>query len=181
MNLGTLCAIDHYLHEDHSELQVAVANILNQAFVDTTTDLLGNKKTSNWYLCNQYQKVEFTAIGLIEALVNMINDGKCKSYDMVTEKIDNGDFPRICNSVSTDIEILYGITSILGMILTSDQYLSVNRMYDKMAAIRQQEAINEKSTRSKVNVILNAVDEYIEKNPDKTVTKLIEVISHLAK
>lgn len=180
MNLGTLCAIDQYLHEEHSDLQVAVANILDRAFIDTTTDLLSNKKASDWYLSDQYQKVEFTATGLIEGLVNMINEGRCKSYDMVTETIDNGDFPRICNSVSTDIEILYGITSILGMILTSDQYLSVNRMYDKMAAIRQQEAINEKSIRNKVDVILSAVDEYIEKNPDKTVTKLIEVLSRLA-
>ena len=93
---------------------------------------------------------------------------------MITETVDNSPVPKIGNSVSTDVEILYGVTSILGMILTSDQYLSVNRMYDRMAAIRQQEAANEKATTKQVETILSSVDDYLKKNPNSAVVGLLQ-------
>ena len=92
---------------------------------------------------------------------------------MIVESTDNSPIPKVGNSVATDIEILYGVISILGMILTSDQYLSVNRMYDKLAAIRQQEAINEKSTTKQINTILATIDDYMTSHPDSKIGTLL--------
>ena len=185
MNLGTLVAIKRIAtRHSLSETEKAVLIILDAAFRMTTYDIMVNKypqKTIDdpaWEVNidaapNHYK---WTARELVAYLVDEVDRHNISSYDMVSETAFTDRKPIICNSVSTDIEILYGITSILGMILTSDQYLSVNRMYDKMAAIRQQEAVNEKATINRVNTILSSVDQYLINHPNSKLTDLVKLL-----
>ena len=179
MNLGTLVCING-LRRVTSGLDHEVAEILFDAFSATTKDVLANKKPEingrvSWnveYAGGNPIRVRSTD-ALITTLIDEISSGKSTSYDMISESTDSSPIPKIGNSVATDIEILYGVISILGMILTSDQYLSVNRMYDKLAAIRQQEAINEKSTTKQINTILTTIDDYMTAHPDSKIGSLI--------
>lgn len=181
MNLGTLYSMQKVLGNLSDKLQMSIMAVLFNAFKATTEDVLANKKPNGgreiaWEASfpEDRKAIGMRASDLIFFLLDDLKHGKITSYDMITETVDNSPVPKIGNSVSTDVEILYGVTSILGMILTSDQYLSVNRMYDRMAAIRQQEAANEKATTKQVETILSSVDDYLKKNPNSTVVGLLQ-------
>lgn len=51
-------------------------------------------------------------------------------YDIVTETYEDAG-ESVINSVATDIEILNATTSIISLLLSSNQLLSINRRYDK--------------------------------------------------
>jgi hypothetical protein len=85
------------------------------------------------------------------------------SYNLVTETIEDIDNATVINSVSTDIEILKAIVGILSLILTSNQFLSVNRSYDKRVnrdqvrqqAIKDKEDIAQAVTSAVMSTIAN--------------------------
>lgn len=114
---------------------------------------------------------------MVEALQFMVNQTAkhpTLSYDMLQMKATIGDrVPKICNSVATDVEIMNGIVSILSMILTSDQYMSVARAYDKTAAMRHQAAVNKSSLEERVCTILSSIDTFLAENPDNRIGVLL--------
>ena len=169
LNLGVMTAMFRVGNEranTMSELQKFALSTLANAYLATSEDILANKYPNGndekpWKFVNGET---FGNHDFIYQLINALDNGDISSYDIVNEECCTDKIPAVCNSVSTDIEILYGITGILGMVMTSDQYMSVSRMYDKTAAIRQQETINERATANTVNTILTAVDKYIDTN-----------------
>lgn len=174
LNLGTLVAIRRLkdrAEELHlSELDMEALGMLYDAMFETAMDVLQNKKGPEEIWETNGLKVfhnnGYPAHILMDELVDQVETGQVTGYDIVHECASAAKIPPVINSVSTDIEILYAIVSILGTILTSDQYLSVSRMYDKTAAIRHQEKQNELSTRNKVNAILTTVSEYLITHPE---------------
>lgn len=176
LNLGTLVAIRRLTsnaEEPLSPLEEEALQLLYNAMFQTALDVLLNKKdaTDTWGTAGLHLSAipsyhGYTAEMLMEELVSEVQNGEISGYDIVREMASCDDIPPVINSVSTDIEILYAIVSILGTILTSDQYLSVSRMYDKTAAIRHQEKQNEMSTRNKTNAILGAIKEFMTTYPD---------------
>lgn len=159
LNLGVLCAIDWVIaniqandgwkmNDPKCALQLEVAKVLRNAYVETTKDIMRNKDKTK-----SDDDMEY----LINALITDLNAGNISSFDLVTGRADCSRIPKVSNSVATDVEILYGVTSILGMILTSDQYLSINRHYDKTAASHYQEQLNREATIQKVTDILETV------------------------
>ena len=146
--------------------------MLYRAYKSTTKDILTNKKKEGtWKWTDEEEK---NADDLINTIINKVDAGEISGYDVVSEEILTDTIPAVSNSSATDVEILYAIIGILGMILTSDQYLSVNRMYDKSAAIRQQEMLNELTTKNQVNSILTAIDEYISTNGESSVIQILQ-------
>lgn len=173
LNLGTLVAIRKLIDKEErlSPLELQALHLLYDAMFQTAMDVLLNKKsrmdiwgTTGMRVINTGDGL--TAEALMDELVNEVKAGVTSGYDIVREMASNDEIPPVINSVSTDVEILYAIVSILGTILTSDQYLSVSRMYDKTAAIRHQEKQNELSARNKIISILNAVNEYLATHPN---------------
>ena len=90
-----------------------------------------------------------------------IQAGTIGSYDIVMERAYPPQDLRIINSVDTDIQILNGIVGILSLTLTSNQYLSVSRYYDKRVAAKQQEVANERDINTRVKGALAAAHEYL--------------------
>lgn len=60
-------------------------------------------------------------------------------YDLVNEQFMPDAECTIINSTLTDIEILKGMVSILSTMLTSNQFLSINRSYDRTMGRKQQQ------------------------------------------
>jgi len=191
MNLGTLVAMHHVMGEltvqgdttEHQRMLRSVAGVFHNAFWRTTLGILNSKKamwrcpvytTDGLHIVNysDYESEPFLAV-----ILNYMDRGYWTGYDIVKEEGCTGRIPSVCNSVATDVEILQGIVSILGMILTSDQYLSVSRAYDKAAAIRQQEAINARGTTQQVSTIFNAVEQYAIAHPDDLAVRLMRQIA----
>lgn len=175
LNLGTLVAIRKLSAKEEmfSPLEMQALHLLYDAMFQTALDVLLNKKgradmwaTTGMDVSSTIHSYGYSAEVLMDELVNEVQAGIISGYDIVREMASSDDIPPVINSVSTDVEILYAIVSILGTILTSDQYLSVSRMYDKTAAIRHQEKQNELSARNKTISILNAVNEYLSAHPD---------------
>jgi DNA-binding transcriptional regulator YhcF (GntR family) len=77
---------------------------------------------------------------------NLIND----SYETLEEC-------KVINSVSTDIEILNAITGILSLMLTSNQFLSVNRSYDRKISKQQAMDIVAKEKAYVVKTVINEI------------------------
>ena len=84
-------------------------------------------------------------ISAVEVLDTCIENNLC--FDIVTESYqhaDNEEELTLVNSVSTDCEILTAMTSILSLLLSSNQLLSINKTYDR--------------TRSKAKVLSEEAD-----------------------
>lgn len=161
LNMGTLVAIRRLAKkiDPNNRWQMTTLDLLQKAYTNTTLDVLRNKKDENelW----EYGNERLHDVDLIARIAENVDDGVNTGYDVVSESVCINAIPTVVNSVATDMEILNAIVGILGTILTSDQYLSVSRMYDKSAAFRQQSTLNDITVRNNTNSILAAVDQYL--------------------
>lgn len=164
LNMGPIVAINYMMENELDDITRDTLCVLRDAYLNTSLDVLYNKGGSyEW----RYDNGVAQTVGSAELLITLSKDiaaGKVTGYNIVTEEACTKEIPEIINSVAADIEILNAVVGILGMVLTSDQYLSVNRMYDKSAAIRQQEAMNKISTHNKVSAILESIVDFASKN-----------------
>lgn len=67
-------------------------------------------------------------------------------YNLVTEKFGNAGY-SVINSVATDVEIIKATTSILTLLLSSSQLVSINKQFDKK--LSREEAIKNERIRLK--------------------------------
>lgn len=81
-------------------------------------------------------------------------------YDLVNETFMPDTECTVVNSTLTDVEILKGIVSILSMMLTSNQFLSINRNYDRTMGRKQQQ---EAKIREKVETYSAIADMILDK------------------
>lgn len=107
---------------------------------------------------NEYEHISLDNKQIIEFAVT--ND--C-GYNLVTETFEQEDDCTVINSVSTDIEIINSIISILSLILTSNQFLSMNRQYDRTKGTLQ---IKEEKKKEKLETIDLVSDAVIDKIDD---------------
>lgn len=120
------------------------------------------------------EEENWTMMEGLQFLMNQTALHPTLSYDMLEMQATIGKkVPKICNSVATDVEIMNGIVSILSMILTSDQYMSVARAYDKTAAMRHQAAVNKSNLEEKIDTILHSIDQFLGANPDNHIGSLL--------
>lgn len=92
--------------EKESETEKAICDLLSDAF----------RNVFKYVLRNKYENDE----NLIELIVNSsIENGK--TYNLITDKYDS----NVINSCLTDIEILKATTSIVALLVSSNQYLSI--------------------------------------------------------
>lgn len=167
LNMGVLVAIERlvldpsYTRGDvFNQLDKNLISILKKAYLRTTLDVLRNKRSAGSLWSVEGLDLVDSSVDdktLIDGIVRGIYQEKISSYDVVTETALTDEVPKISNSVDADIEILKGIISILGLVLTSDQYLSVARYYDRGAAEAEQDARNRKELKAKMEIIMDAV------------------------
>ena len=150
LNLTTLTVITEYIEELKTQTDIkrtAVAYMFENVFREMSLFVLRNKypdferdglvKEERYHVSEQVNASE-VALG-IEACNSWVLD-KCiasgKTFNLVTNEITEE--WSVVNSLATDVEILNSIVGVLSILLTSDQYISINKMYDKKVSRRLQ-------------------------------------------
>lgn len=81
-------------------------------------------------------------------------------YDLLNEVFMSDDECTVINSTLTDIEVLRGMVSILSTMLTSNQFLSINRSYDRSMGKKQ---LQEDKIKNQVEIASAVVDTLLDK------------------
>ena len=117
-NRAILYAIADILCEDQednklTELEKEIYDCLGCAFSAVFTQIVENKMR-NITEANEY---------ISKAIEEMLETDEHVTYDIVNDKVSKD----IINSCRTDIEILRGALSVISLLLTSNQYISITR------------------------------------------------------
>ena len=131
LNLTTLSVIRNLLGkigetDAANEKEIRERYILRQVY---TSLYEAFKSASLAVLENKYQDGNKTA----EAIIAKCEEDK-KGYNLVSDEYEYIDNPTVINSVTTDIEILKSVVSILTTIMSSSQMVTFNKTYDKNLA-----------------------------------------------
>ena len=144
MNLATIGAINDYKMElasefdkeivnckdrkrvDDFKLRITVVGTLEKVFINVTKAIMRNKypdtadhMTLDW--CDRTMNMDQVINLAVKA--NM-------GFNIVKDDFEANDDLQVTNSVICDIEVISACISILSHVLTSNQLLSVNRVYD---------------------------------------------------
>lgn len=144
MNLATIGAINDYKMElasefdreivnckdrkriDDFKLRIAVVGTLEKVFINVTKAIMRNKypdtadqMTQDW--CDRTMNMDQVINLAVKA--NM-------GFNIVKDDFEDSTDLHVTNSVICDIEVISACISILSHVLTSNQLLSVNRVYD---------------------------------------------------
>lgn len=78
-------------------------------------------------------------------------------YDIVSQTIMPDECCPIINSVRSDTETIKAIVGILSVVLTSNQFLTINRSYDRLIGIRQRQETITKNEAEKYGAIADEI------------------------
>lgn len=160
--------------EEEESLKIDILSMLAEVFQEMSLNVMRNK-----YSDEQTRAVDILedTDGTDETVSETMNNLEileyCTTYGMgynlVTETIEPEDQCTVINSVSTDVETLNAIISVLSVMLTSNQFLSVNRMYDKKVGRKQmlENKIADKvaETTAITDAILKQIDTHYQVTP----------------
>ena len=127
-DLGNQCDVKHSVEKE-------IYKIFERVFRATSMKVMANKYdnyssyTMDAPVWKNYNGLD-NHISAVEVLDTCIENNLC--FDIVTESYqhaDNEEELTLVNSVSTDCEILTAMTSILSLLLSSNQLLSINKTY----------------------------------------------------
>ncbi len=121
MNLATISAILKCINRTNNPLLKSVYGMLEDAFESTDVEIVRNAYPN---------KTEDELHEMVSEIVSTSVQTRC-GYDLVCGSYEPEDLLTVINSVSTDIEIVKGVISILGYALTSNQMVSLTRSVDR--------------------------------------------------
>jgi chaperonin GroEL len=151
LNLAMINTIeDEYQFSDHGrnydDEQIAILKMLREVFVEMSIKVLENKnpgKDSTMPVIYPVEALNSGEIACRQTLTNadIIEIAAHEEYgfDLVTNTFMTDEECTVVNSVKTDIEVLRGMISILSTMLTSNQFLSINRAYDRTMGQKQRQ------------------------------------------
>lgn len=128
-----------YINGREGSIVTDLISLLEEVFVELSIRVMNNKYGVNGEpadvsvpsgLMRDGSKITKQAIIEIAAQNHL-------GFDLVNDTLLKDKECYIINSVATDIEILNGMISILSTVLTSNQFLSINRNYDRIVGQRQ--------------------------------------------
>lgn len=94
-------------------------------------------------------------------ILNYCIENEC-GYNMITQEIYLDEYCPIINSVKSDTETIRAIVGILSIVLTSNQFLSINRAYDRTMGLKQKQEAIQKNEAAKAGAITDAVIDRIQ-------------------
>jgi chaperonin GroEL (HSP60 family) len=117
-----------------------ILNMLYSCIYNTSLQVIRNKRPSD----SEHQRITtFTSetdekerypvvfnITNTEILDILVDDKEMYDYDLRTETFNARKHWKVVNSTATDIEILRAIVSVLTIVITSNQFLSMTRRFD---------------------------------------------------
>lgn len=145
LNLTTLSEINKLINSgEYTDMEKDILVLLFNTFEEMTLSVLANKYPDH----NMNRRVsKVNESGTANAVLSLNNVSITEicinndyAYNLVTEELYDSENNIIINPVSTDVEILNAIIGTLSLTLTSDQFLSVHRFFDKKANISQVKA-----------------------------------------
>lgn len=165
--INGLLNMDIYTTKEHGDLKMDILEMIYNVFFEMSMLVLQNK-----YPNESEHAVYDTNGNKIDLMVNSdilfyCIQNEC-GYDITTDTIMSDETCTVINSAMTDIEILRGVVSILSMMLTSNQFLSVNRSYDRTMGMRQKENMMLTQKRKETEVIVDTIMDRLEKDSKKT-------------
>lgn len=146
LNLSTLNVIDEYLNTKdiiHSEIEEDIIKIIREVFFELSLKVLENKnpKNARMIIGKVLDNKAFSEYKIGTYLDNngILNHAIDNEYgfDLIQNQFMKDKDCWIVNSVMTDITVLQGIRSIIVVLLTSNQFLSINRAYDRTMGEKQ--------------------------------------------
>ncbi len=134
--------VDKYVNDNagntkeafEESLRANIYRMIASTFSETSKEVMRNK-----YRYDNISDADYTwgpndDCSMDEVIVECVQNNLC--FDIVTEEFEPAG-ESLVNSVSTDCEILSAMTSILSLLLSSDQLLSLNKLYDKKSGRAQ--------------------------------------------
>jgi hypothetical protein len=146
LNLATISAIDTIRQESDesvhgiyssikSIMRTDILDMLFSVFREMSLQVLRNKYSddvSRHVTLPHEKDAEMRNEDIIDYCI-----GYGYSYNLVTERVELDENATVINSVSIDIEILNSMISILSTMLTSNQLLTLSRVYDRKMSRKQ--------------------------------------------
>ena len=135
LNLSTLSVIDHLIKITDEGIDLDILQMLKRVFITMTDSVMLNKydnETTRSIKLATHDTVynnQYTVLNNLQIIDLCLSQGL--GYNLVTEEFEDLDNLTVINSVSTDIEILKAIIGTLSLMLTSNQFLSTNRVFNK--------------------------------------------------
>jgi len=169
LNLATIKVIRELMKDSTlTGSEFDILNMLNNVFLSMTNAVLTNKY-SNEVKRRVNVRGAQTMARITSLNMNFNNEEIiefCVSnnlgYNLVTETFDDMEDLTVINSVSTDVEILKAILGILSLMLTSNQFLSTNLVYDRKMtraqAIEQKVEVQKQLTSAIADTIISKLN-----------------------
>ena len=161
LNLAMMNTLSHLfsLAEDGSE-EKEIIKLLFDTFYDLSLKVLENKTPDGVYF-----DVKTESRGTDQMTNRRVLDTAIANeygFDLVNDYLMKDESCYVVNSVKTDIEVLKGMISIVSTMLTSNQFLSINRNYDRAMGQRQREEMLLKRKHDEAEAIASAVMKVME-------------------
>lgn len=170
LNVSSMIILNDMVKEESDQDRKDVIGMLLNTFKEMAILVMRNKcsdfKYRNVTTPNPIEHEVFTSLKL-----NLANEGiietcieKGWGYNLVTESFEDDENLTVINSVSTDIEIVKAMISLLSLILTSSQFLTMNKYYDKKAADELEAKRQRENLVKKIEVIMDTLNENMDVN-----------------
>lgn len=178
LNLATINIIVQKLDslDDNDEKRI-VYKMLLETFYEMSMNVLRNKYndederlvTINNYNVNtnsfEMHEYEFTN----KQILNFAIEHEY-GYDLVNERFMTDDNCTVINSTLTDIEIIRGMVSILSTMLTSNQFLSINRNFDRSMGTVQKKEERIQMQKDVAKAVTEAIVDVLNTTADKKIS-----------
>lgn len=113
--------------------------------------------------------IQITGYDIIDRCIN-----EDMVYDIVSRRFYTDDDPMIVNSVKSDTESIKAIISILTTIITSNQFLTINRNYDRTTGMQQRRETAVKNKAEDYAYIASEIcDAVVKKLPASILSNII--------
>lgn len=169
LNLTTLNVIDKMMkNKERSEMENEILKAFFATFFELSLEVFnnanGDKVTPHATIIferNNYDPQ--TNMMSPDEIIQYCIDNE-SGYDIVSQTIVPDERCPIINSVRSDTETIKAIVGILSIVLTSNQFLTINRSYDRLIGIRQRQETINKNEAAKYGAI---ADEIYDRLKDK--------------
>ena len=172
--LEVLRELKHEHEENATELYQTLVDVLDHVFVELTIRVMNNKYGANGEPDSSNVKMIGNPLCLQSVTKrNIIEAALCHhmGFDLVHDLLIPDEECYIINSVATDIEILNGMISILSTVLTSNQFLSINRNYDRVIGQKQKMEMLAKTEGNKVQATIRYGLQELSKEENRELIK----------
>ena len=166
LNLAMLNVIQEAMTEKNEEPLWEDYALIYQVIYEMTLKVFSNCRPLNAPIEIDFEDGEENNTFMFDDVPSLIDFLLKNEYgfDLVREVAYPDEACKVVNSVSTDIEILRGMVSVLSTVLTSNQFLSINRSFDRAVSQKQKEDTLMRLKKQEFSVITEAIIETLKKH-----------------